>query len=174
MNPTISIALIAALGNKNELGKDNALLWNMPSDMQHFRDITRGHVVIMGRKTFESILGTLGKPLPGRQNIVITRDTAYAPIGADVAHSFSEALESIDTEKYPGEVFVIGGAQIYTDTLPYADTLYITHIDGDFPTADTFFPTIDSHLFTEISREKHIRDDQHIYDYDFVVYKKRV
>lgn len=168
MNPTISISIIAALGNKNELGKDNTLLWNLPLDMKHFRDTTRGHAVIMGRKTFESI----GKPLPSRQNIVITRDATYSMDGITVAHSFDEALEKIDTAKYPGEVFIIGGAQIYRDALSKADTLYITHIHKEFPLADTFFPTIDPNMFTESSRETHYKDAQHGYDYDFVTYKK--
>jgi dihydrofolate reductase len=168
MNTATSIAIIAALGNKNELGKDNTLLWDMPLDMKHFRDTTRNHAIIMGRKTFESI----GKPLPGRQNIVITRDTNYTAKNTTIAYSLIDALEKVDTEKYPNEVFVIGGAQIYAEALTYAKTLYITHIHADFPTADTFFPNIDTNIFTEFSREVHTKDEQHGYDYDFVIYKK--
>ncbi len=173
MNTAIKLGIIAGMGNKNELGKDNTLLWNLPLDMKYFRDITRGHAVIMGRRTFESIIDSLGKPLPNRQNIVITKDDAYTVEGVTIAHSFDEALEKIDAEKYEGEVFVIGGAQIYTEGMNYADTLYITHVHKEFPDADTFFPTINPHIFTETSRETHYKDAQHGYDYDFVIYKKR-
>lgn len=169
----MNIAILAGIGANNELGKDNELLWHLPLDMKHFRDITRDHAVIMGRKTFESIISTLGKPLPNRQNIVITRDISYTAQGITIAHSFEEALEKVDKEKYPGEVFNIGGAQIYAEGLPYTDTLYITHVHGDFPLADTFFPTIDPTLFTEVTREVHAKDETHAYDFDFVTYKKR-
>lgn len=165
----MKISIIAAVGTHNELGKDNELIWNLPSDMLHFRETTRGHVVIMGRKTFESI----GKPLPGRQNIIITRDTTYRTEGADIAHSLTEALEKVDKENYPEEVFIIGGAQIYTEALALADMLYITHIDKEFPQADTFFPTFDAEIFIETSREHHDQDERHAYPYDFVQYKKR-
>ncbi len=165
----MKISIIAAIGTHSELGKDNELMWNLPSDMLHFRETTRGHVVIMGRKTFESI----GKALPGRQNIIITRDKSYEAEGVTLAHSLTEALENVDTQMYPGEVFIIGGAQIYAEALALADTLYITHIDKEFPLADTFFPEIDSAVFEEISREHHKHDDRHAYAYDFVQYKKK-
>ncbi len=165
----MKISIIVAVGAHNELGKDNELMWHLPSDMLHFRETTRGHVVIMGRKTFESI----GKPLPGRQNIIITRDTTYRIEGADIAHSLTEALEKADMENYPEEVFIIGGAQIYTEALAIADTLYITHINKEFPQADTFFPDWSKAEFTEVSREHHDQDERHAYPYDFVQYEKR-
>ncbi len=165
----MKISIIAGIGAQNELGQNNTLLWNIPNDMKHFRDTTRGHAVIMGRKTFESI----GRLLPNRQNIVITRDTDYTAPGAVIVHSLNEALEKADMENYPEEVFVIGGAQIYTEALPLADRLYITHIHQDFPAADTFFPHWDNTLLKEVSREHHKKDEEHNYDYDFVQYKKR-
>ncbi len=169
MNTATSIAIIAAIGNKNELGKDNTLLWNLPFDMKYFRDTTRGHAVIMGRRTCESI----GKPLPNRQNIVVTRDMNYTPTGIEIAHSFTEALKKVENEKYPGEVFIIGGAQIYKEGLDLAETLYLTHVHADFPDADTFFPLIDMTIWKKVREEKHFKDTEHVYDYDFVVYKKR-
>lgn len=163
----MKISIIAAIGKHNELGKNNALLWNLPNDMTYFREKTRGHIIIMGRKTFESI----GKPLPGRQNIVITTDPHYHQTSVTVAHSYEEALTLCDFENYPDEVFVIGGAQIYTQALPTAQTLYITHVDGTFE-ADTFFPKIDTAVWTEVSRENHAPDQYHQYGYSFDEYKK--
>lgn len=157
------LSLIAAIGKNNELGKDNQLLWKLPDDFKHFKDITSGHTVIMGRKTFASI----GRPLPNRRNIVITRDTTFTNDGIEVVHSLEDALELVQNEN---EVFVIGGAQIYNEALPYANKLYMTHIDGTFD-ADTFFPVIDR-AWQQISEEKHVKDEQHLYDFSFVEYKK--
>jgi dihydrofolate reductase len=164
----MNIAIIAAIGMERELGKENTLLWNLPSDMRYFRKMTNGHTVIMGRKTYESI----GKALPGRNNIVITKDTTYTTGDTDVVHSIDEAIELAKKISVHDDIYIIGGAQIYTQAIPYVERLYITQVDATFPMADTFFPAIDPHLFAEVSREKHTKDDQHAYDYDFVVYKK--
>ena len=116
------ISIIAAIGKNNELGKNNTLIWSMPADMKFFRDTTRGHTVIMGRKTFESI----GKPLPNRKNIVITRDKNYKKDGIEIVNSLNEAINlTIPNE----EVFVIGGGEIYKQAIEIADKLYITHIN---------------------------------------------
>ena len=116
------ISIIAAIGKNNELGKGNTLLWHMPADMKYFRDTTRGHAVIMGRKTFES----LKEPLPNRKNIIITRDKNYLRHGVDVVHSLEEA---INLSKNNGEeVFIIGGAEIYKQAILIADKLYINHV----------------------------------------------
>lgn len=163
----MKISIITAIGKNNELGKNNKLLWDLPNDMTYFRDKTRGHIIIMGRKTFESI----GKPLPGRQNIVITTDPHYGEAGVTVAHSYDDALTLCDFVNYPDEVFVIGGAQIYTAALPTADTLYITHVDGKFD-ADTFFPNFDLNTWKEVSKESHPPDQYHQYGYSFSEYKK--
>lgn len=159
------LSLIAAIGKNNEIGKNNTLLWNLPADMKHFRDTTRGHAVIMGRKTFESI----GRPLPDRQNIVITRDTNWHADGVTIVYSLDEALKLF--KDVSEEVFVIGGAQIYTEAMCHADRLDITHIDKIFD-ADTFFPSIDKTLWHEVSRESHAPDEQNLLPYAFVAYEK--
>src|SRR3989344_3279635 len=136
------ISVIAAIGKNRELGKDNKLLWHIPEDMQHFKTITWGHPVIMGRKTYESI----GKPLEGRINIVITKNKDFAPEGVVVAHSLEEAI-SIGESRDAKEIFIIGGGQVYHQALKFADKLYLTVVDGNFD-ADTFFPD-----YSEFRRE---------------------
>jgi dihydrofolate reductase len=160
------ISLIAAIGKNNELGKGNTLLWHMPADMKHFKDTTALHTVVMGRKTFESI----GKPLPNRRNIVITRDADYKMPGVEVAHSLSGALDLIKDKDE--EVFVIGGADIYKQTMPIADKLYITHIDASDSKADIFFPEIIPIAWNEISHLEHKKDEKNPFDYTFSVYEK--
>lgn len=162
----MTLSIIAGIGKKNELGKDNQLLWNIPEDMRHFREITSGHPVIMGRKTFESI----GKPLPNRRNIVITRDTSYAGDDIEVVHSLEEALSLFTNSE--DEVFVIGGAEIYRQAIPRADKLYITHVEQEFPDADTFFPEIDMNIWEKISLT-HTSDKKHNLSYKFTIYKKK-
>lgn len=158
------ISLIAAIGKNNELGKNNKLLWNLPADMRYFRDTTRGHTVIMGRKTYEAI----GKALPNRKNIVITGDRSFIKNDAHIVYSLEEALDQSASD---GEVFIIGGAQIYAQALPHADTLYITHVDGDFD-ADTFFPVIDTLSWKKESEKVQLKDEENNYSCTFTVYKK--
>jgi len=166
------ISIIAAIGKNNELGKSNTLLWHMPADMKHFREITSLHAVIMGRKTFESI----GRPLPNRRNIVITRDADYKkglPAeagGVEVVHSLSGALDLFPNKNE--EIFIIGGAEIYKQAMPIADKLYITHIDAEEKEADAFFPEIIPIIWNEISHEEHKKDDKNPFNYTFSVYKK--
>ncbi len=159
------ISLIAAIGKNNELGKGNTLLWHMPADMKFFRDTTRGHTVVMGRKTFESLKG----PLPKRRNIVITRDKNYKTNGIEVVHSLEEALGQIRTEK---EVFIIGGAEIYKQAIDYADKLYITHVDAIDKKADSFFPEIIPIVWNEVSHIEHKKDAENPFDYTFSIYEK--
>lgn len=128
------ISLIAAIGKNRELGKDNKLLWHIPEDMKRFKNLTTGHVVIMGRKTYESI----GKALPNRINIVITKDRNYHAPNCTIVHSLDEAIH-IAKEKEKDEIFIIGGGQIYQQTMPYVDRLHLTVIDASAD-ADTFFP----------------------------------
>jgi len=144
MKPRVSA--IVAIGDNRVIGKANGLLWHIPDDLRHFKELTMGHPVIMGRKTFDSILAFLGKPLPGRTNIVITRNLDWSHEGAIVAHSLEEAIEmasALDME----EVFVIGGAQVYEESLPFIDRLYLTRIESS-DEGDAFFPEYE-HLFTE-------------------------
>jgi len=168
------ISLIAAIGKNNELGRENKLLWHLPADMKHFRDITRGHTVIMGRKTFESI----GKPLPNRENIVITRDTNYFRPGVAIVHSLDEALrlaaleqgKHFEEKQEEIEVFIIGGGELYKESISRAKKLYITHVNHT-QEADTFFPAIDQ-SWKETSKEEHPADTENIFSYTFVTYQK--
>lgn len=161
------LSLIAGIGTHNELGGKNQLLWHLPNDMQYFRTTTKGHPIIMGRKTFESI----GRALPHRRNIVVTRDESYSAEGIECASSLEKALELF--KESDEEVFLIGGGELYKQALPFADKLYITHIDtASLETAlvaDTFFPQIGPE-WKEISREDHAPDAEHAYGYSFVVY----
>ncbi len=132
------VSAVAAIGKHRVLGKGNRLLWHIPDDLQRFKRLTEGHPVIMGRKTFESIVGYLGGPLPKRTNIVVTRDPSWTYEGVVVTASIEEAIEEAKTLD-PGEVFIGGGAQIYEAALPYTDKLYLTLIHKEFK-GDTFFP----------------------------------
>jgi dihydrofolate reductase len=154
------ISAIAVIGKNRELGCDNKLLWDIPDDLAHFKKITSGHPVIMGRKTFESI----GSPLPNRFNIIITRDENYKINGCEVVNSIENAISlaksilSSRSDKSQGEakkeIFIIGGAQIYKQALPYCDKLYLTLVD-DAPKADVFFPDYSEfpHIVSEEKKE---------------------
>lgn len=147
------ISIIAIIGKNRAIGKDNKLIWNIPDDLRHFKEITSGHPVIMGRKTFESI----NSPLPNRANIIITRNKDYHADGCAVVNSLEQAIKSVETQNFASphgndEVFIIGGGQIYKQALPYADKLYLTVVD-DEPEADTFFPDY-SEFKNIISEEK--------------------
>lgn len=159
------ISIIAAVGKNNEIGKGNTLLWHMPADLEHFKKITSGHPVIMGRKTFESI----GKPLPNRQNIVITRDKTYLRHGVNVVHSLEEALRRAQGKQ---EIFIIGGGELYKQIMPFADKLYITRVDAEDSVADAFFPEIIPIIWNEVSREEHKKDEKNPFDYTFSVYER--
>jgi dihydrofolate reductase len=142
------VSMIAAIGNGRVLGKNNGLLWRIPDDMKRLRRLTDGHVLIMGRKTFDSIISARGAPLPNRTNIIITREPAWRHEGVVVAHSIEEALEKAREFK-DKEIFIFGGAQIYEQALPYADRLYMTLID-DQKEGDAHFPEYES-IFTKIT-----------------------
>lgn len=120
------------------IGNNNQLLWHIPDDLKRFKVLTLGHPIIMGRKTFESILAMLGKPLPGRTNIVLTREQSYAPAGAIVAPTLDEAI-TLATKENPAEIHIGGGAEVYRQALPLVSRLHVTYID-DEPIGDTFFP----------------------------------
>ena len=160
------ISLIAGIGKNYELGTKNALLWDMPNDMKHFRDTTRGHTVIMGQKTYES----MGKPLPNRRNIVVTRNKDFQAQGGEISYSLEDTTESFKNS--PEEVFVIGGGEIYKQSIDKADRLYITHMNATFPEADAFFPEIIPIVWNEVSHEEHKADDKHAFDYTFSTYEK--
>lgn len=159
----ITISLIAALSQNRAIGKDNTLPWNIPEDMKRFRALTKGHIVIMGRKTFESI----GRLLPERKNFIVSRDMNFKIKGADVFHSVEEALTSskikVKSLKLPGEIFIIGGGQIYSQAIKYADRLYLTIVKINFD-GDAYFP--DYSEFKKIVYKKESKDKN--YNYTFL------
>lgn len=135
----IPVVIIAGIGERTRaIGKGNQILFHVPDDLKRFKTLSMGYPVIMGRKTFESIVDMLGKPLPGRTNIVVTRDTSYVHTGASVTHSLDEALELAKQEN-PKEIHIGGGSEMYTQSLPYVDRLYLTLFDDDRE-GDSSFP----------------------------------
>ncbi|WP_298884539.1 dihydrofolate reductase [uncultured Polaribacter sp.] len=161
------ITIIAAIAKNNALGKDNDLIWHLPADLKRFKKRTSGHHILMGRNTFESI----GKPLPNRTTIIITRNKNYFKDGCLIAHSLEEAIEMVKNED---DIFIIGGAQIYKETIEkdLADQLDITLVHHKFE-ADAFFPEIDLNIWEESKREDFEADEKNIYDYSFVSYSKK-
>jgi dihydrofolate reductase len=151
-----AIAVVVAIGKNRELGKDNKLLWKIPDDLKRFRSLTRGHPIIFGRKTFESILAYRGAPLPERTNIVVTREKNYSvPEGVIVAPSLEEAFEAAIDNEGSDEIHIGGGAQLYKEALPFLDRLYLTLIDAEDASADSFFPAYESLFTKKVSEEAH-------------------
>ena len=159
------ITIIAAIANNNALGRNNDLIWHLPADLKRFKKTTTGHHIIMGRNTFESI----GKPLPNRTTVIITRNTGYKAEGCVVVNSLKEALEVAKNDESP---FIIGGAQIYEQAINIADKLDITEVHYNFE-ADVFFPEIDKNIWKEVSREYFTADEKNKYDYHFVSYTRK-
>ena len=156
------LSIIVAIGKNNEIGGGNDLLWHLPADLNHFKQITTGHTIIMGRKTFDSLPKG---PLPNRRNIVISRNSDLKIDGAEVYSSLDLALLKVMDEE---EVFIIGGAQLYCQAFPDADKLYLTKVLADFPQADAFFPEINYSGWIETSRETHPADEKNAYVYSFI------
>lgn len=150
------ISLIAAIGKNRAIGKDNQLLWSIPGDLPRFKALTLGHPVIMGRKTWESIPEKF-RPLKGRTNIVITRDSAYDAPGAVLAQSFPEALSLARDAEGSSEIFAIGGQQVYECALPFATNLYLTLVDGE-KDGDAFFPAYEEEFARETAHEEREED----------------
>jgi dihydrofolate reductase len=161
----LGLSIAVAVGENFAIGKNNELLWHMPADLKFFKQTTSGHTVVMGRKTFDSV----GRPLPNRRNIVITRDTELKIEGVEVVNSLDEALAVTKTEEKP--VFIVGGAEIYRQALPKTHTLYLTTIHHHFD-ADTFFPEIDRNEWKVISSEAHQADEKNKYDYTFEILER--
>jgi len=161
------ISLVVAVSTNNYIGKDNQLLWNLPNDMKHFKNKTWALPVLMGRKTYES----LGKPLNGRMNIIITRQINWHPDGTLVVHSLEEAVKTAYAADYK-EIMVIGGGQIYKEAIEIADRIYLTRIDAILY-GDTSFPVMDSHKWQLVSEESFSQDAKHAYPYHFQVWERR-
>jgi dihydrofolate reductase len=156
------ITLVVAIDAQNGIGVDNKLPWHLPEDLAHFKRVTLGHPIIMGRKTFDSI----GRPLPKRRNIVVTRNAEWRHEGVDAVTSLADALALVGDEP----ASIIGGAQIFNESMALADRMIVTEIGHSFA-CDTFFPTIDPAVWTETARESH-HADANGYDYAFVTYEK--
>lgn len=159
------VTIIAAVGRNKALGKNNDLIWHLPADLRRFKKVTRGHHVIMGRKTFES----LGKPLPSRTNIIVSRNPDYTAEGCIVVNSLEEALKNAKSDPNP---YILGGAEIYKQALSVADQMDLTLVHNDFD-ADTFFPDFSEENWIEITRQDFEKDEENPYDFSFVQYKKK-
>ena len=160
------ISLLVAMDTNRTIGKKNDLPWRLPADLQYFKRVTMGHPIIMGRKTHESI----GRVLPGRENIVLTRNEHYQARGCTVIHSIDGIKKLNKTTNE--ELIVIGGAEIFQMTLPFADRLYITKIEEEF-LGDTFFPEFDESEWKVVETEKGLKDEKNPYDYYYIVYERK-
>ncbi len=159
----MTISIVVAIAQNNAIGKDNKLLWHLPKDLKHFKEITTGGTIIMGRKTYDSV----GRPLPNRRNIVITRQQIEIP-GCEVVNSLDAALKLCTTET---EVFIVGGAEIYKLAMPLTDRVYLTIVHQDFE-ADTFFPEINGDLWTETERQDYEPDEKNPLPYSFITLER--
>lgn len=160
----MKINIIAAMAYNRLIGNKNQLLWHLPADLKHFKTLTMGKTIIMGRKTFESI----GKALPGRINIVITRDSTFTAKDCLIAHSLEEAYQLCNKAD---EVFIIGGATIYQQALEHAHKMYITIVDGEF-SGDCYFPEWAQQNWLLTNQEKHNADQNNPYNYSFYIYER--
>ena len=160
------LSIIVAKAKNNIIGKDNKIIWHLSEDLKHFKNITTGHTIIMGRKTFES----LGRVLPNRKHIIFSNNPSFNvnDENVKVVHSLLEIQDLIEGKE---EAFVIGGAMIYNFLMPYVKKMYVTEIDKEFE-GDTFFPKIDDNIWKETSREKGIKDEKNNLDYYFVTYER--
>ena len=163
------ISIIVAVAENGVIGKDNSLIWHLPVDMKFFKDTTLGHCVIMGRKNYESIPEKF-RPFSNRTNIVVTRQKEFHAPGTIVVDSIEKAIEAAK-QTNDSEIFIIGGAEIYKQTLPLTGRIYLTRIHHSFD-GDTFFPEINLNEWKEVDRKKGIVDEKNIYPHDFIVYDK--
>ncbi|MDE5418328.1 dihydrofolate reductase [Labilibaculum sp. DW002] len=161
----MKLSIIVAASQNNVIGKDNQLIWRLSADLKRFKALTTGHHIIMGRKTFDSI----GKPLPNRTSIIITRQADYKAEGCIVVNSLEEAIEKAADQE---EVFIIGGGTIYKEALSKADKLYYTKVHKDFE-GDTFFPVVNFQEWESVSREDCMPDEKNEYAYSFIDYKRK-
>jgi len=161
----MSLSIIVAASQNNVIGKDNQLIWRLSADLKRFKALTTGHHIIMGRKTSDSI----GKPLPNRTSIIITRQADYEVEGCIVVNSLEDALAKVPADQ---EAFIIGGGTIYKEAIDKADKLYLTRVHGKFE-GDTFFPKIDTKIWNSVKREDHMPDAKNEYAYSFIDYERK-
>jgi dihydrofolate reductase len=160
----MTISIVVAISKNRAIGKDNKLLWYLPNDLKHFKTITTGHTVIMGRKTYDSV----GKPLPNRRNIIITRQAIMIE-GCEVVNSLEAAIDLCKTDQ---EVFIVGGAEIYKQAMGITARIYLTIVHKNFE-ADTFFPEIDLREWREVAREDHQPNEKNSLPYSFITYERK-
>lgn len=161
---SVKLAIVVAKAENGVIGKDNALPWHLPEDLKYFKRVTMGRPIVMGRLTFESI----GRPLPGRANIVITRQTDWQADGVQVAHSLEQAVVLAEKSERPDEwVMIIGGANLYEQALPSCNRLYLTQVHAEVD-GDAFFPSLVDSEWKETDRESHQSDEKNPYDYSFL------
>jgi dihydrofolate reductase len=163
MKPRVSI--IVAMARNRVIGVNNTLPWHLPADLRHFKALTMGHHIVMGRKTYESI----GKPLPGRTSVVVTRNAGYAQPGVVVVNSLAAAISACGNDE---EIFVIGGAELYRQAIDLADRIYLTEIEVDI-SGDALFTELDRKLWKEAGRDSHAPDEKNLYSYHFVVLDRK-
>jgi dihydrofolate reductase len=163
MKPRVS--LIVAMARNRVIGMNNTLPWHLPADLKHFKSLTMGHHIVMGRKTYESI----GKPLPGRTSVVVTRNANYTQPGVLVANSLEGAISACGND---AEIFVIGGAELYCQAINLADRIYLTEIEADIP-GDAHFTEVDRKLWRETGRVSHAPDEKNMHSFHFVVYDRK-
>lgn len=159
------ISMIAAVTDNGVIGHHGGIPWHMPADLRYFKSTTMGHTVVMGRKTLQNILDVLGTPLPGRENIVLSRDPEFSVDNVKTVSSIDEVRE-----QYP-DAMVIGGATLYEQFMPLASRLYMTEVHTTLE-GDTYFPHIDMNVWAEVSREDHQADERNQYNYSFVTYER--
>lgn len=166
---SLRLSLLVAMAKNRVIGRDNKLPWHLPADLKHFKFLTMGQTIVMGRKTYESI----GRPLPGRVNIIITRQAGYEVPGATVVSSIDDALLMCEKiRSINGENFIIGGEELYRQTLKICQRIYITEIQRDFE-GDVYFPEIDPNEWEETQRDKHISEKDTNLEYHFVVLDRK-
>ena len=161
----MTLSLVVAASSNNGIGRDGGLPWHLPDDLRQFKRLTTGKAVIMGRSTYESI----GRPLPDRRNIVMTRNADYVADGCDLVSSVSEAMDAVEGAD---ETMIIGGGQVYRDFLPLADRIYLTRVHAEVE-GDTYFPEIDESTWQLVSSEHHAADEKHRYAFDVMVFERR-
>ena len=162
----MKLSIIVAVSENQVIGLHNQLPWHLPADLKYFRRLTTGHTILMGRKTYESI----GKPLPNRENIVITRDAGFRAEGVLLVHSLEQAIDHVRHQAE--EVFIIGGETIYRQSLPWVNRIYYTRVHVVLEEGTAFFPELHPEEWRLLSSEYHVRDEQHAYDYSFETYER--
>ena len=167
----MQISLVVAAAENNAIGLNGELLWRLPKDMKFFKDTTYGHHVLMGRKSYESLPPKF-RPLPGRPNVIITRNKDFKAEGCKVVSSVEEGIQ-FAKDNGEQELMVLGGGEIYKQALALADRIYLTRVHHSFPNADTFFPELPIGQWEQASLEKHLKDEKHLYDFDFIVLNRK-